>query len=263
MRDGLGNRLSNSLAKTFQPRYANLLHGEQFYTALANSTIYTILTLLVLIPLPMFLAMLINSKTTKLRNLFKSAYFLPALTSIVVAGLFFRYVFSAQPTALMNSILLKLGSQPQKWLFQRGTTMFVLVLFCTWRWLGVNIVYFLSGLNAISQDQYEAAEIDGVNPWQKFWCITVPNLKPVTVYVVTISIYGGFAMFSETYTLFSSAVSPGDIGLTLVSYIYMEGFNYAHLGMGSTIGVALFVIIMAVNVIQLYFTGAFKKSGED
>lgn len=238
--------------------YRNL-NNEQFFHALQNSTIYTILTIIVLIPLPMFLAVLVNSKTTRFKNFFRSAYFLPALTSVVVAGLFFRYVFSEQETAFVNSVLLKLGARPQKWLFQRATTMFVLVLFCTWKWIGVNMIYFLSGLNAIPQEQYEAADIDGVNSWQKFWYVTVPNLKNVTVYVVTISVYGGFAMFGETYTMFGSAASPGDIGLTMVSYIYLEGFNYARLGMGSAIGVALFAVIMLVNVVQLWLTGAFKK----
>ena len=238
--------------------YKNL-NNEQFFHALQNSTIYTILTIIVLIPLPMFLAVLVNSKTTRFKNFFRSAYFLPALTSVVVAGLFFRYVFSEQETAFVNSVLLKLGARPQKWLFQRATTMFVLVLFCTWKWIGVNMIYFLSGLNAIPQEQYEAADIDGVNSWQKFWYVTVPNLKNVTVYVVTISVYGGFAMFGETYTMFGSAASPGDIGLTMVSYIYLEGFNFARLGMGSAIGVALFAVIMIVNVVQLWLTGAFKK----
>lgn len=238
--------------------YKNL-NNEQFFHALQNSTIYTILTIIVLIPLPMFLAVLVNSKTTKFKNFFRSAYFLPALTSVVVAGLFFRYVFSEQETAFVNSVLIKLGAAPKKWLFQRATTMFVLVLFCTWKWIGVNMIYFLSGLNAIPQEQYEAADIDGVNSWQKFWYVTVPNLKNVTVYVVTISVYGGFAMFGETYTMFGSAASPGDIGLTMVSYIYLEGFNFARLGMGSAIGVALFAVIMIVNVVQLWLTGAFKK----
>ncbi len=238
--------------------YKNL-NNEQFIHALQNSAIYTVLTIIVLIPLPMVLAVFINSKTTRFKNIFKSAYFLPALTSVVVAGLFFRYIFSEQETAFVNSILMKLGMAPKKWLFQRATTMFVLVLFCTWKWIGVNMIYFLSGLNAIPQEQYEAADIDGVNTWQKFWYVTVPNLRNVTVYVVTISVYGGFAMFGETYTMFGSAASPGDIGLTMVSYIYLEGFNYARLGMGSAIGVALFVIIMLVNVIQLFLTGTFKK----
>ena len=241
--------------------YKNLANA-QFATAIRNSTIYTILTIAVLVPLPLFLAVLLTSKSTKAKGFFKSAFFIPALTSVVVAGIFFRYAFSAQHTAFVNSILIKIGSMPKEWLFRRGTTMFVLVIFCTWRWLGVNIIYFMSGLNAIPPEQYEAAEIDGATPFQRFMLITVPNLKPVIVYVVTISVYGGFAMFSETYTMFSSASTPGDIGLTIVSYIYLEGFQYAQLGMGSAIGVTLFAIIMGVNLIQLLATGTFKRSND-
>ncbi len=237
------------------------LANEQFANAIFNSTAYTLLTIAVLIPLPLVLAVLINSKTTRLKGFFKSAYFLPALTSVVVAGLFFRFAFSAQETAFVNSLLVKIQATPKEWLFKRGSTMFVLVVFCTWRWLGVNIIYFLSGLNAIPQEQYEAGEIDGASPFQKFLLITLPNLKSVTVYVVTISVYGGYAMFSESFTMFGSARSPGDIGLTIVSYIYLEGFNFARLGMGSAIGVTLFAIIMSVNLVQLSLSGAFKKGG--
>ncbi|AEJ18868.1 carbohydrate ABC transporter permease [Gracilinema caldarium] len=240
--------------------YKNLAN-EQFLRAIENSTIYTILTIIILIPLPLILAILITNKPTKGRTFFKSAYFLPALTSVVVAGIFFRFAFSAQHTALVNSILINIGAKPHDWLFKRWSTMLILVLFCTWRWLGVNVIYFLSGLSAIPPEQYESADIDGASKLQKLFFITIPNLKPTIVYVVTISIYGGFAMFAETYTMFGTAASPGDIGLTLVSYIYLEGFNYANLGMGSAIGVALFVIIMTVNIIQLIFTGTFKKKG--
>jgi len=235
------------------------LGNEQFYAALRNSSIYTLLTLIVLIPLPLILAVLINNKVTRLPGFFKAAYFLPALTSVVVAGLFFRYAFSAQETAFVNQLLIKLHMQPKEWLFRRGTTMVVLVLFCTWRWLGVNIIYFLSGLNAIPAEQYEAASIDGASALQRFRKITLPNLKSVTIYVLTISIYGGFSMFAESYTMFGSARSPGDIGLTLVSYIYLEGFNFANFGLGSAIGVTLFFIIMTVTIIQLCLTGSFKK----
>ncbi len=241
--------------------YRNLAN-EQFLHAIQNSTVYTILTIAILVPLPLLLAVLITNKATKAQGFFKSAYFIPALTSVVVAGIFFRYAFSAQHTALVNSLLARIGAMPHDWLFRRGTAMFVLVLFCTWRWLGVNIIYFMSGLNAIPPEQYEAAEIDGANAFQRFRLITVPNLKPVIVYVVTISVYGGYSMFSETYTMFSSASTPGDIGLTIVSYIYLEGFNYAQLGMGSAIGVALFAIIMGVNLIQLVATGTFKRSND-
>jgi arabinosaccharide transport system permease protein len=238
--------------------YKNLAN-EQFLRAIENSTIYTVMTILILIPLPLIIAVFLSNKSIKGRTFYKSAYFLPALTSVVVAGIFFRFAFSAQHTALVNSILIKLGAKPHDWLFKRWSTMFILVLFCTWRWLGVNIIYFLSGLSAISPEQYESAEMDGANKIQQFFFITIPNLKPTIVYVITISIYGGFAMFAETYTMFGTAASPGDIGITLVSYIYLEGFNYANLGMGSAIGVTLFVIIMTVNIIQLILTGTYKK----
>lgn len=238
--------------------YRNLAN-EQFYHALWNSSLYTLTTILVLVPLPMLLAVLINGSKTRFRNFFKSAFFMPALTSVVVAGLFFRYAFSSQETALINSLLAWVAAEPKEWLFRRGTTMVVLVLFCTWRWLGVNTIYFLSGLNAIPTEQYEAAEIDGASRMQRFFQITIPNLKAVTVYVITISVYGGFAMFAESFTMFGSARSPGDIGLTIVGYIYLEGFNFARLGMGSAIGVTLFGIIMLVNVIQLFINGTFKK----
>lgn len=238
--------------------YRNLAN-EQFYHALWNSSLYTLTTILVLVPLPMLLAVLINGSKTRFRNFFRSAFFMPALTSVVVAGLFFRYAFSSQETALINSLLAWVAAEPKEWLFRRGTTMVVLVLFCTWRWLGVNTIYFLSGLNAIPTEQYEAAEIDGANRMQRFFQITIPNLKAVTVYVITISVYGGFAMFAESFTMFGSARSPGDIGLTIVGYIYLEGFNFARLGMGSAIGVTLFGIIMLVNVIQLFINGTFKK----
>lgn len=238
--------------------YRNLAN-ERFYHALWNSAAYTVLTIAVLVPLPLVLAVLINGNGTRFKEFFKSAYFLPALTSVVVAGISFRFAFSSQPSALINQLVQRLGGMPKEWLFKRGTTMFVLVLFCTWRWLGVNIIYYLSGLNAIPTEQYEAAAIDGAKPFQRFWHITLPNLKSVTVYVVTISVYGGFSMFAESFTMFSSASSPGDIGLTIVSYIYLEGFNFANLGMGSAIGVALFAVIMTVNLIQLALTGTFKK----
>lgn len=238
--------------------YRNLAN-PQFYAALKNSSVYTVLTIAVLVPLPLLLAVLINAGATRGKSFFKSALFLPALTSVVVAGLFFRFAFSAQESAFINNLLIKAGSMPREWLFRRGTTMFVLVVFCTWRWLGVNIIYFLSGLNAIPPEQYEAADIDGANALQQFMLITVPNLRAVTIYVITISVYGGFSMFSETFTLFSSARTPGDIGLTMVGYIYLEGFNFARLGMGSAIGVTLFAIIMAVNLVQLFLNGTLGK----
>ena len=237
--------------------YKNLLNPH-YYNALRVSFSYTFLTIAILIPLPLALAVLLNSRLTFARNFFRSAFFIPALTSVIVAGMFFRYAFSEQPTALFNSIFSIIGIKPVKWLQGKHTGMFALVILCTWRWLGVNILYFLAGLQGIGSELYEAAKIDGANSLQSFKNITIPSLKPVIIYVITISVYGGFSMFAETYAYWTSR-SPGDIGLTLVSYIYSSGFNNNEFGFAAAIGITLVLIIFLVNIIQLKFFGFFSK----
>jgi arabinosaccharide transport system permease protein len=136
--------------------------------------------------------------------------------------------------------------------------IFLLVLLCCWRWMGVNILYYLSGLQAIPNELYEAADIDGAGALSKFRYITFPLLKPVTIYVLTISIYAGFRMFEESYVYWTTH-SPGDIGLTIVVYLYRRAFQENDMGFGSAIGLVLLVIVLTVNIIQLKLTGAFKK----
>ena len=240
--------------------YRNMVN-EHFFNAIWVTTRYTFLTILVLVPLPMVLAVLLNRRKTIGRNFFRSAFFIPALTSVIVAGLFFRLAFGEQDTTLVNMILGVFGVPKRTWLQQGSTAMMVMVIVCTWRWLGVNIIYFLSGLQSIPVEQYESASIDGANEWQKFLRITVPGLKPVIIYVVTISVYGGYAMFSESYLLFGPR-SPGDIGLTLVSLIYQLGFFENNLGAGSAVGITLLCIVMLINMVQLTLTGFFKKEGD-
>lgn len=234
------------------------LMNPHFYKALSNSTRYTFWTLVVLIPMPMILAVLLDSKPMPFRNIFRANLFMPILTSTIIAGTVFRLLFSEMDTGFANMLMQSLGFASRKWLRKSDTAMFLLVLLCSWRWMGVNILYFLSGLQAIPKELYEAADIDGAGRLGKFRHITFPLLKPVTIYVLTISIYGGFRMFEETY-VYWPANSPGDIGLTIVSYLYQRGIQFNEMGLGSAIGVVLLVIVLTVNIIQLTLTGAFRK----
>ncbi len=240
--------------------YKNMIN-EHFFNALWVTTRYTFWTILVLVPVPMLLSVILNRKNSIGRNIFRSAFFLPALTSVIVAGLFFRLAFGEQDTTLVNMILGLFGIPKRIWLQQGHTAMLVMVVLCTWRWLGVNVIYFLSGLQNIPVEQYESASIDGASEWRKFLSITVPGLKPVMIYVLTISVYGGYSMFAESYTLFGPR-SPGDIGLTMVSLIYQQGFNENNFGAGSAVGITLLGILMAVNLTQLKLTGFFKKESD-
>ena len=235
------------------------LWNQDFFQAVRNSFIYTVLTLVVLIPFPMLFACFLNSKVMVGKNFFRSVFFIPALTSVVVAGTIFRLIFGEIPGSLMNQVIGLLGMRPIKWLRIQNTAYMAMVLLACWRWTGVNILYFLSGLQSIPNELYESGSIDGASPIQKFWHITMPLLRPTTIYVLTISIYGGFSMFTESYMLFAGNRSPGGIGLTIVGYLYRMGWEQNSLGLGAAIGLSLLAIVMLINLIQLKFFGLFGK----
>ncbi|HHW67423.1 MAG: arabinooligosaccharide transport system permease protein [Epulopiscium sp.] len=264
--------LANSFIMSFQERllgqapkwkgfdnYTKLLTDKVFLKAVENSVVYMVWTLILLIPFPMIFACLINSKLMWGREFFKSAFFLPALTSVVVAGTIFRLIFGEMPGSLMNSILSHFGMGPFKYLKDQTLSRIALLTLACWRWTGVNMLYFLSGLKGIDQEYYEAAAIDGASSLQAFKSITMPLLKPTTIYVVTISIYAGLAMFTESFMLFNGNNSPKNIGLTIVGYLYRQGIEKNKLGYAATVGIVLLVVAMTINLIQLALTGMFKK----
>ena len=235
--------------------FERLFGDKVFFKALGNSFLYMVLTLVLLIPFPMLFACMINSKLMKAPGLFKSLMYLPAITSVVVAGTIFRLAFSETEYSLMNQIVGSFGIPPVRWLRQQGTGFFVLLLVACWRWTGVNMMYFLSGLKSIPEELYESASIDGANGWQKFTHITMPLLKPTTIYVLTISIYAGLAMFTESFILWNGNSSPNNITLTIVGYLYRQGIEKNDLGYASTVGLVLLIIAMTINLIQLRING--------
>lgn len=239
--------------------YAKLLKDKVFLQAIGNSTLYMLLTLVLLIPFPMAFAVLMDSNFVKAKGLWKAILYIPALTSVVISGTLFRLMFSEQPTALANQIIGFFGHEPIKWLKMYPTSYFALLLIACWRWTGVNMLYFLAGLKNIDVGMYEAADIDGANSWQKFRYITVPLLKPTIIYVLTISVYAGLSMFLESFMLWAGNGSPKNIGLTIVGYLYRRGIEKNQMGYASAIGLVLLAIALIINMIQLVATGTFKK----
>lgn len=242
--------------------YEKLLADTVFWKAVVNSSAYMLLTLVILIPFPMLFAILINSKLMWGREFFKASFFFPALTSVVVAGTIFRLMFGEMEGSLINSFLALFGLDPVKFLKGQVTGFIALLSLAAWRWMGVNMLYFLSGLKNISEDYYEAAAIDGASKLQQFFKITVPLLKPTSIYVVTISIYAGLAMFIESMMLWNGNNSPKNIGLTIVGYLYRQGIEKNNLGYAAAVGIVLLAITMIINVTQLSFSGLFKKEDQ-
>jgi len=240
-------------------KYGKLLKDTVFHTAIGNSFLYMILTLVLLIPFPMLFAALMDSRLVKAKGLWKAILYMPSLTSVVISGTLFRFMFTEMKTGQMNLIMQALGQQPIAWLKIKGTAYVALLMLACWRWTGVNMLYFLSGLKGIDTSLYESAEIDGATSWKRFWYITLPLLKPTTVYVCTISVYAGLAMFLESFMLLPGNTSPKNIGLTIVGYLYRRGIEKNQMGYASAVGLVLLVIALIINMIQLVMTGTFKK----
>ena len=245
--------------KNYQDMFAN----KNFYTAVSNSMTYMLLTCAILIPVPMVLAYIAESKFSKAGKFFKTVAFMPVLCSVVVAGIIFRMMFSELDGALMNQARGVFGLEPITWLKGSSTSMFAMVLLCFWRWTGMKMLYYMAGLKAIPSELYEAADIDGANSFQKFTKIVLPLLKPTTIYVLTISIYAGLSMFTESYMIFGGNNSPKNYGLTIVGYLYRYGFEKVDkFGFASAVGLVLMVGSLVITLIQLWVTGTIGRREE-
>jgi len=245
--------------------YENMFSNKNFWIAVKNSMRYMVLTCAILIPMPLVLAYLLNSRMMPQRfaDIFKTISYMPVLCSVVVAGIIFRMMFSELDGAMMNQIRASLGLEPIAWLKGEWTSMFAMVLLCMWRWTGMNILYYMAGLKSIPNDLYEAAEIDGANEWKKFWHVILPLLKPTAIYVLTISIYAGLSMFTESYMIFGNNNSPKNYGLTIVGYLYRYGFEKVDkFGFASAVGLVLLTGAMIITVAQLFITGTIGKKEE-
>lgn len=239
--------------------YTKLLGDKIFVIAVWNSVKYMFWTIVFLVPIPLVLACIVNSKIMVGREFFKSAFFLPSLTSVVVAGIIIRMFFGEKATSLGNQFIGIFGMEPIKWLKVAPAGFIVLIIFACWRWMGVNMMYFLSGLKNIPSELYESARIDGASTLQTFISVTIPMLKPTTIYVVTISVIAGLSMFTESLIIFGGNNSTNNIGTTIVGYLYRQGIEKNAMGYASAVGIVLFILAMAINLIQLKLSGSFDK----
>ena len=240
--------------------YIKLLSDSYFWTALNNNLIYTCICVAINLTFALIMAYMLNSTlmNAKVRNVFKSVLFLPTLTSAVVAGIVFRLSLSSKETGIMNQIIGLFGAQPYGWLTNRSGSFISLTILNIWLNQGINMIYFLSGLQGIPTQIYEAADIDGANGPTKFFIIILPYLKPTTVYVATMSILAGFSMFTESHVLWNGKLA-GDIGLTIVAYLYQNGFRRNNFGYAATVGIMLMLLVLVVNLVQMVLNGSFRK----
>jgi len=239
--------------------YESALSNPRFAKALGNTVFYTLGTLLILIPIPLILAALLDSGRVVKGTLFRVSLFLPALTSLVVVSVIFRIVLARN--GLLNAALESVGLQPRFWLEAADLAVPSMIIIAAWRWTGINIIYFSSGLVNVPKDLYEAAAIDGASAWRTFRSITLPMIEPTILFVVVLSIIGGFQVFVEPLLLWSGGNSPGNGGLTVALLIYKTAFTSFDFGQAAAIGVVLAAIIVVVSVVQFRFLGGGRSAG--
>jgi multiple sugar transport system permease protein len=229
--------------------YSRLIQDSRFLASLGNTSLYVGLGMLVGPALGLATAMLLN-RDLRLKGLFRTAYFLPVMTSSVVVAMVWRLLYNQR--GILNIALAALGSEPVGWLSDPRYTMLSIAAAGIWQGFGFETVVFLAALQSIPKDLYEAATLDGAGSRAKFANVTLPALKPVFFFVYCIGIIGSFQVFDLPYTIMSSQPKPGPEYTTLVYYLFSK-FRSLNLGYASAIAYLLFVILLAVSLIQWRF----------
>lgn len=243
--------------QTFGPRvsafvgldnFKFLLHDPQFWRAFANNTVYTAGSIFLQLPISLGLALLLNRPGLRNRALFRLIFFAPSLVGLVFVAMLFSLVLEKR-TGLLNVVLNQFAGFPLEYPWLDEHAMLVLILVSVWMYAGFNMLYFLAALQNVPQDLVEAAVVDGANAWQRFWHITVPAIRPVLGFVVLLSVVGSFQLFELPYLLLNGA-GVNQQGLTIVMYLYQNGFETGDLGYASAIGWVLALILIGVTLIQ-------------
>ncbi|MBW7652308.1 carbohydrate ABC transporter permease [Anoxybacillus sp. ST4] len=207
----------------------------------------------------LILAVALNSAIVKFKSVFRVAYFVPNVTSIVAVAIVFTVLFSEQEAGLVNATLRLFGISPVSWQTSEWGAKIAIATMIFWRWVGYNSIIFLAGLQSIPKDLYEAAEIDGAKKWQQFLFITVPMLKPIIVFVVFTATIGSLQIFAEPL-IFGSGFR--EESMTIVLYLWREAFSNNAFGTASATAVSLFLLIIVFTTINFFASNRLDKSGK-
>jgi len=235
--------------------YVRMLDDERVWIALYNTFEYAIIVVPLQTALAILLAAVLNSKL-KGRNAFRALYFLPTVTSSAVLTLIFMWIFKTD--GLLNDILGAFGIPAFNWLGDPNVALKAIMLMNVWSTAPYFMVIYLAALQDIPDSLYEAAEIDGARTLRKFWSITLPLLKPVTFFVVTMGIIGTFQLFDQAYIFSNGSGGPNNSTLTVVLLIYGYAFKLLDMGYAAALAVMLAAVIMLITFIQRRLFGEEK-----
>ena len=230
--------------------YIALLKNPLFWKALGNTFYFVLVGVPLSIAASLGAALLLHSKVARMRPFFRTALFAPVVTTVVAVAVIWRYLFHTQ-YGMVNWGLSSLGIDPIDWLGDPAWAMPTIILFAVWKNFGYNMIIFLAGLQAIPEDLYEAARIDGASGWRQFRHVTLPMLGPVLLLVGILTMAGYFQLFAEPYVMTQGG--PLESTKSVLYLMYEEGFKWWNLGNASAVAFLLFILMTAVTSGLLWF----------
>ena len=227
--------------------YADIMKDPTFLASIWHTFYYTLGTVPPTLVLGLLLAVALNAQ---LRGMivFRTLFYTPVVTSVVAASMIWMWLYNPQ-FGLLNFFLGKLGVGPQQWLSSPEQAMPCLMIMTIWKELGYAMVIYLAGLQGIPASLYEAAEMDGAAWWPSLRNVTLPMLRPVTLFLLVTSVIGSFQVFDAIYVM----TKGGPVGATttVVHQIYENGFRFLRMGRASAMAVVLFLMILIVSLLNL------------
>ena len=229
--------------------YQQLLSDEVFIgKAIPNSLRYSIIVVPAQMALGLFLAVIVNQKIRG-QTFFRAAFYFPAIASSAAVAVLFTFI--TQPQGLFNAFLGLFGIESNvNWTNNSSTALESVMVLNVWTTSGTMMLFYLAALQSISREVYEAAAIDGAGPWKTFWNVTFPLLRPAHYFVAVVSFIGALQMFDQAFVMGGNAGEPASSLTTMVLFLYRETVEKFEFGAAAAVGVVLFVVIMAITLIQ-------------
>ena len=230
--------------------YLQLLQTPLFWQALGNTLYFVVVGVPLSIGLSLGAALLLNARVAKWQAFFRTALFAPVVTTVVAVAVIWRYLLHTR-YGLINEALQGIGISPVNWLGDPHWSMPAIILFAAWKNFGYNMVILLAALQAVPREVYESARVDGAGPLRQFIDMTIPMLTPTLVMVGIMTITGYFQLFAEPYVMTQGG--PLRSTLSVLYFMYEEGFRWWNLGNASAVAFLLFVLMFAVSWLLLRF----------
>jgi multiple sugar transport system permease protein len=228
--------------------YVQLLQTPLFWRAFGNTLYFVVVGVPLSLALSLGTALLLQSKLARFPGVFRTALFAPVVTTLVAVAVIWRYLFNPR-YGWLNYALGRVGVGPIDWLGDPDWAMPAIIVFAIWKNFGYNMVIFVAGLQGIPESLYEAARIDGASAWGQFRHVTLPMLGPIVTLANILTIAGYFQLFAEPYVMTQGG--PLQSTVSVLYFMYEEGFKWWNLGSASAVAFLLFVFIFAVTAVQL------------